>query len=75
MKEQKLKNFANDVVMFEAVMAEIEKVFTKKKADADVHVLASVTLSLYALEDAKKVLMNYKNYSGEELKTGGQVGL
>jgi hypothetical protein len=64
-KLERLKRFASDQHMFEAVFEEIQKSFVKRRQGADVHVLAATTLSLYQLEDARKDLITYST-SGEE---------
>lgn len=75
MKEEKLKRFAMDEAMFEAVFEKIEESFKRKKVDADVHVLASTTLSLYNLEDAKKIIGAYRDWAEGDKNVYKQVGL
>lgn len=74
-KEEKLKRFANDKVMNEAVFELILTTFLKPKGNKDVHFLASERLAVDNLSIAWTELDKYKSDSESESKTAGNIGV
>ena len=75
MKEEKLKRFAEDKVMNEAVYNEVLATFLKARVEKDVHYLAAKSLAVEFLSEAWKVLNNYKSSDVEDGRVGKQIGL
>lgn len=60
-EQEKLKRFANDLTMSDAVYKLLLDAFLKSKITQDVYILAASRLSVDFLNQAWKELMTYKN--------------
>lgn len=74
-KQEKIKRFLADKVMQEAVFEVLQSSFLKKRAGADVHILASQTLANEALIEGWRELEKNKVSATSEIKKLQQVGL
>lgn len=74
-QKEKIKKFLGDRVMAEAVYQVLLQSFMKKKTDADINVLASSMLAVYALEDGWKELGKFRNETTSTKKDLVQMGL
>lgn len=72
---EKLKRFANDPVMIEAVFRVITNSFFDRKGTKDVNVLAAERIALDVLREAERVIGIYKAKEFEESKKVDNPGL
>lgn len=74
-EKDKIKRFTNDVVLSGAVKKELERCFTKKRQDRDVHILAAQTLAVEFLNEAFADMERFKQKEGEERRSNTNIAL
>lgn len=74
-QKEKINRFLADKAMAKIVYDVLLQSFLKKKNDADINILASSMLAVYALEDGWKELQKYKNETESVKRELDQIGL
>ena len=72
---EKVKQFANDNAMSEAVYYVLLKSFLRRKERTDVNITAAERIAIDLLEDGWKEIQKHKNTSPAKKKELEQVGL
>ena len=73
-RREKLKRFANDISLMEAVKEVLTASFLRERAEKDVHYLAAKSLAVEYLEDAWRELARVREEE-PQAKTTTHVGL
>lgn len=75
MKDEKLKQFCNDVHMYETVHAVLLQSFLKTVPRDSIHELAAARIAIDLLEDGFREIKKYQNQKSGEPKALAQIGL